>query len=534
MVQAGAHGRHGASAGRNADGPGCSEKGEPDGKFQSEGPVNDRGSNLTVLQRGNALFQRRMRRERILGIFNLDGKPFLLNNLVMMAEQIAHRGPDSEGCFVENKVSLGHVRLSIIDLSVDANQPMFSDDRNLAIVFNGEIYNFDEVKKELSGKYTFKTKSDTEVILNAYKEWGDDCLNKFNGMFSFVIYNRFEKTLFAARDRFGIKPFYYYSDNELFIFGSEIKAILASQKVKAELNESMLYDFIIFNRTDHNAETCFKEIHNLRPGHKLNLNIATAELNIQQWYFLPEIKTDKNDLEYYKTHLLDHLNESTRLHLVSDVPVGSALSGGIDSSSIVALMRQQMSANTKLYTFSAVYDKTWEKDEQKYIEILSKHIAIETNYTAPTADRLLENIDKLIYHQEEPFGSASLFASWCVYDAAHNKNIKVLLNGQGADELFAYDYMAAFYFYELLKKLKLVTLLSEMYQFRKKQKYGVKFTFSLFAFLLLPKFLRNKAISSSQQIINKDFFNEYKNKSNFYNTFFDSKSLNENVKNQIQ
>jgi asparagine synthase (glutamine-hydrolysing) len=465
----------------------------------------------------------------------IDFKNIKENDVIVkcMMQSIKHRGPDSDGYYINNNVALGHVRLSIIDLSEEANQPMLSDGSNFIIVYNGEIYNYLEIKAELSHKYSFKTKSDTEVILNSYQEWGEDCLHKLNGMFSFVIYDKAREEIFAARDRMGIKPFYYFHDTNYFIFGSEIKAILESRKIQSEINDSMLYDFIVFNRTDHTAKTCFNNIFNLRPGHKLMLDTKTGNLNIDQWYFLPEIIKEDYNFEYYKKALTEKLNDSISLHLVSDVPVGSALSGGLDSSAIVALMREQMQKEKQLYTFSAVYDKTWEKDETRYIEELAKYLNIESNYTYPTAQRLMADLDKLIYHQEEPFASASLFASWCVYSEARNKNIKVLLNGQGADELFGYEYMAAFYFYELLRNVKIGRLFREIYLFNKKQIFGTKFTFKLFAFLLLPKFLKNKAIGSFQPIIAKDFFNKYKNKSNFFTTFFNSKTFNENVKNHL-
>ncbi|MDD3877306.1 MAG: asparagine synthase (glutamine-hydrolyzing) [Bacteroidales bacterium] len=468
----------------------------------------------------------------IIGIIDLK-KDFKDSSVIKnMMQSIKHRGPDGEGFFVESNVALGHVRLSIIDLSEEANQPMFSPDNNLLIVFNGEIYNFQDVKNELSSTYQFSTKSDTEVILNAYKEWGEDCLHKFNGMFAFAIYNRNEKTIFAARDRFGIKPFYYYLNEDFFIFGSEIKAILASDYVKAELNEEMLYDFIVFNRTDHTTQTCFKNINNLRPGHKILLNSQTGNCTIEQWYTLPDLKKENKSLAFYKDTLLKQLNESIRLHLVSDVPVGSALSGGLDSSALVTLMRRQMPDETMLHTFSAVYDKNWEKDEQKYIEALKKHIVINTTYTTPTAEKLLADLDKLIYQQEEPFASASMFASWCVYRKAHENGIKVLLNGQGADEVFAYDYMAAFYFYELFLGYNWFSLIKELWYFYRKQAYPL-FTIKLFAFLIAPAFLKNRLIKASDPLIKKDFFAKYKDKSHFHKTFFKSKTLNENVKNHL-
>lgn len=450
-----------------------------------------------------------------------------------MMRSIKHRGPDGEGCFIDENLALGHVRLSIIDLTDSANQPMFSDDNNISIVFNGEIYNYLDVKNELiTKKYSFKTNSDTEVIINAYKEWGEDCLHRFNGMFALAIYDRTKNNIFLARDRFGIKPFYYFKNNDNFVFCSEIKGLLASNLINAEINEKTLFDFIVFNRTDHVEDTCFKDIKNLRPGHSAIVDLQKKELTIKQWYFLPEIKD--NNLSYIENEaqLYKKLFESTQLHLVSDVPVGAALSGGLDSSSIICLMREVLPDDFKISSFSAVYDKNWEKDETKYIESVVKEKNIDANYVYPKPEDLLTEIDELIFNQEEPFASASIFASRKVYQEVNKKNIKVLLNGQGADELLAYDYMAAFYFYELFVKIKWIKLIKELFLFNKKQASS-KFTLQLLAFLLSPKFMKNKLISFSNNIINKDFFDTYKNESNFNQTFFANKTLNQNVKNHL-
>jgi len=470
----------------------------------------------------------------ICGIVNFknDFETYLL--VRQMMKSIKHRGPDGEGCFVENNVALGHVRLSIIDLSEKANQPMLSYDNNLIIIYNGEIYNYQEIKKKLTNKYKFITNSDTEVILYAYMEWGEECLHKFNGMFAFVIYDKSKQNLFVARDRYGIKPFYYFHNSNYFIFGSEIKAILQTGICNPMVNEEMLYDFIAFKFTDHSKETCFKDVFNLLPGHKLNLNVKTGKIAVAKWYFLPDIEIkQKHDLQHYACLLNEAINNSVSLHLVSDVPVGLALSGGLDSSSIAVMMKKQISYEIEFSSFSAIYDEKWEKDEKKYIDILTNNLNIKANYTYPTAKKLLTNLDKLIYHQEEPFGTAALFASWCVYEEANKNNIKVLLNGQGADELFGYNYMAAFYFYELLIKFKLIKAIREIYLFNKKQIYHNKFTFTLLASLFMPEYLKNKTFGTFQPIINKDFYNKYKTRSNVLSSFFNTKSFAVSVKNHL-
>ncbi len=468
----------------------------------------------------------------ISGIINYNNKEIDKKQIEDMLISIKHRGPDGQGIFIDNNLALGHVRLSIIDLSEQANQPMFSENKEISIVFNGEIYNYKEIKEQLQNKYNFQTNSDTEVIIYAYKEWGKDCLHKFNGMFAFAIYDKSEGTVFLVRDRFGIKPFFYYNDENNFIFSSEIKGILASNITKAEINEKSLFYFIVFNRTDHVEDTCFKKIKNLRPGHFATINLKTNELVIKQWYFLPEIKENTLSFNDNKNLLHEKLIKSIKLHLVSDVPVGSALSGGIDSSIIVSLMRENLPKDSLISSFSAVYDKSWDKDESKYVESVVNEKSIDANYVYPTSEMLLKEIDDLILKQEEPFASASILASRKVYQEANKKNIKVLLNGQGADEIFAYDYMAAFYFYEIFVKIKWLKLIKELFLFNKKQSHS-KFTFQLFAFLLAPKFMKNRLISLSNNIINKDFFEKYKNESNFSQTFFATKTLNENVKNHI-
>lgn len=468
----------------------------------------------------------------ICGIISFTDKPIEENRILKIINTIKHRGPDDEGYFIDNKIGLGHVRLSIIDLTEAGHQPMYSNDNNYVIVYNGELYNYLELKKELSSGYEFISSTDTEVILAAYREWGEKCLSRFNGMFAFAIYDKQKEVIFAARDRYGIKPFYYYQDEETFVFCSEIKGILSIMNNKAVLNEEALYDFVVFNRTDHSASTCFKNIYNLRPGHFVIINPSAKTVNRSIWYFLPEIEKKKIDKENCIKELYDKLLNSIKLHLVSDVPVGSALSGGIDSSGIVSLMKEVLPSTNQISAFSAVYDPNWEKDETKYINEIVKSKDLKLHLVYPVAEELHKEIDELIYHQEEPFASASMFASWKVYEEANKRNIKVLLNGQGADELFAYDYMAAFYFQELFYKIKWIKLIKEILLFHKKQAAS-GFTLKLFLFLISPEFLKNKLITFSDNLVNKEFFKKYINQSDFNRDFFNSRNLNENVRNHL-
>ena len=448
-----------------------------------------------------------------------------------MNTAIKHRGPDGEGSFTHKHTSIGHVRLSIIDLDKKSNQPMFSGDGNLALSFNGEIYNYKALKTELSN-YSFKTNSDSEVILAAYIKWGEKCLKKLNGMFSFVIYDKKKETLFGARDAFGIKPFYYHKSNDFFIFSSEIKGILSTEKIEAKLNKSTFYDFVAFNRTDHLEDTCFTGVKNLRPGCCININIRNKKNSIRQWHSNYVENEHKLLFKEVQEQLKKKLKNSVSLHLISDVEVGSALSGGIDSSTIVGLIRK-IDQDRTINVFSAVYDEKWERDEKIYVDEVVKEKKLSAHYVFPNGEDLLKDLEKLIYQQEEPFASASIFAGWSVYKKATEEKIKVLLNGQGADEIFGYDYMAAYYFKELFFKLKWIKLFKELYFFIAKQA-SVNFTLKLFVFLLAPKIVRNKMLNVSSNIINNKFFKDYNSFSKFNSEFFKSKGLNESAKKHLE
>ncbi|MEI6040071.1 MAG: asparagine synthase (glutamine-hydrolyzing) [Candidatus Berkelbacteria bacterium] len=476
----------------------------------------------------------------IVGIYNLSEKDneIKLDQVVKkMTDSIAHRGPDDEGFYVENKVALGHRRLAIIDLSPLGHQPMFSEDSNLVIVFNGEIYNYLELAEELEGLgHSFKSKCDTEVILHAYEEWGEKSLNRFLGMWAFVLWDKSKQEMFCSLDRWGVKPFYYVLDKEKFVFGSEIKAIFQYPGVKREPNYANIFDFLVFNRTDHNQDTCFSGVKRLMPGHWLKIN-RDGKVICKKWYTIKyqtyKFNHKDDDLIANSKHLRLLLEKSVELRLRSDAPVGSCLSGGLDSSTIVALVKNKY-VNTNLKTFSAVFPGSW-ADESRYIKLVNKKFSLKNYQVEPTSKDLLKDVKKLIYHQEEPFGSSSIFASWSVMKLAHKHKIKVLLDGQGGDEILAgYPYMAGFYFYEIFKNGHLICAITEMIKFWKKQKFNFLSAFQIFIFKLSPKFLQNKFLRFSSSWIDRDFFNKYEKKSRFAESFFSANSLNESLANHLK
>lgn len=369
-------------------------------------------------------------------------------------------------------LALGNRRLAIIDLSPAGHQPMSNEDRTIWIVHNGEIYNYKEIRDELKAVgYKFFSNSDTEVIINAYQEWNQDCLMKFNGMWAFCIWDVKKQKLFCARDRFGIKPFYFYLDNEMFAFASEIKPLL-HLNIKKKPNDSVIYDFLKYGLLDHTNETFFKEIRKLPPAHYLTINFE-GNLNIQRYWDV-EISNrvnNKNDQLSNTQEFLDIFIDAVKLRLRSDVPIGSCLSGGLDSSSIVCVANDLMFPEGNLLdynrqkTFSACFnDKHF--DEREYIEEVIKNTNVERNYVFPDPDGFLRTLDNLLWHQEEPFGGTSIYAQWCVIRRAKEKGVKVLLDGQGGDEqLCGYRKFYIFYLFELLKKKKIFRFLFEFLSF---------------------------------------------------------------------
>lgn len=385
-----------------------------------------------------------------------------------MTDVIAHRGPDGKGYenFLNGSLWFGHRRLSIIELSSLGHQPMSYHNKEYWITFNGEIYNYIEIREELLDKgYKFSTHSDTEVILAAYCEWGEECLHRFNGMWAFVIYDVKRNRIFASRDRFGVKPLYYwFSEDEMLGFGSEIKQFTVLPGWKSLINSSRTYDYLYWGLFNHTDETMFKNVYQLKGGHFLildlnNESIDKENLEIKKWYYPPE-ENFTGTYEEAKAKIKDLFIESIQLRLRADVEAAFLLSGGIDSSSIVCAADKHL-LKGKFQTYSAcAHEKKY--DESEYIQFVLNETKAKPNYTFPTLKNLLESMDSLIWHQDEPFGSTSIYASWEVFEMVSKEN-KVVLDGQGADELLAgYGTYFGAHLVGLIKDGNLDKLLSEV------------------------------------------------------------------------
>ena len=444
-----------------------------------------------------------------------------------MMRTIKHRGPDDDGVFVKENIGLGFVRLSIIDLTLAGHQPMFSTDKRYVILLNGEIYNYIELREELQRKdYIFRSGSDTEVLLNSFIEWGESFLHKLNGMFAFVILDTLANELFAARDRFGIKPFYYYHDQNQFIFASDIPPILTIVDHEREPEDSVIFDYLVFNRTNHSKKTFFRNIQKLQHGH--TLTVKPGMVNIDRWYSLPDQISHYNSIPFSDKDFLHEFKSSINLQLRSDVPVGTCLSGGLDSSAITALVLNNKQ-DVDLHSFSAVYRKNQKGDESEYIaEFKEKNLKL--HYTFPTDESLLEDINDFIVTMSEPFPTTSIYAEYKVMELAKNY-CTVLLNGQGADELLAgYHYFYGYYFRDLMKSNSWGKFLNEVFQYTITHKsiYGLK----TLGFSMSPRSLRH---FKNHDFMDQDFYNDFYNKTNsLFDVFYKSKTLKEFLINHFE
>ena len=346
------------------------------------------------------------------------------DNIKKMADLIAHRGPDSEGYYTDENIALGFRRLSIIDLN-NGSQPIYNEDKSKVIIFNGEIYNFEPLRKDLIKKgHTFTTKTDTEVILHGYEEYGEKILDKLRGMFAFVIYDKNTKELFAARDFYGIKPLYYAKMGNTFIFGSEIKSFLIHPHFKKELNYKMLEYYLTFQYSPGN-ETFFKNVYKLMPGHYLKYK--NGKLEIKKYYEI-KFKQDKSKTyDEWKQGIKERLADSIKAHKISDVEVGSFLSSGVDSSYIAAC-----SDVDKTFTVGFNNEKY---SEINYAKDLSEKINTQNISKIITKEEYFKNLPNIIYYMDEPVADPSAIALYFVTQIA-SENVKVSLSGEGADEIF--------------------------------------------------------------------------------------------------
>ena len=348
--------------------------------------------------------------------------------LERMTGKLRHRGPDDSGLWCADGVGFGHQRLSIIDID-GGHQPMATADGLLWITYNGEIYNYIELKADLQENgHNFRTQCDTEVLLQMYAAYGQECLGQLNGMFAFAIWDTHEKRLFAARDRLGIKPLYYYWDGELFAFASEPKALLAHPRIIPEINRESLEDYLNLQYC-LGDKTLFKGIKRLLPGHCLNLQ--DGRLQVQQYWDLSF--TGEGDSGDLTEQLQDLMRDSVRLRLRSDVPVGAHLSGGLDSSAVSSLAADLLGG--PLQVFTCGFKDADRYDETRYARLVGDHIGAVYHEYFPTAQDLAETFERLIYWLDEPVAGAAVFPQYFLSKLA-SENVKVVLGGQGGDEIF--------------------------------------------------------------------------------------------------
>jgi asparagine synthase (glutamine-hydrolysing) len=386
------------------------------------------------------------------------GENVLRDDVLSMNRAILHRGPDGSGCFAEDCAALGHVRLAILDLSAGGAQPMYNESSSLVLVFNGEIYNYIELREELLAKgHVFRSRSDSEVILHAFEEWGEECVKRFNGMWAFGIWNRVTQRLFISRDRLGVKPLYFKAESDSFIFSSELKGITAVRSL-TKANRGKVHDYLAYGYRVNDGQTFFAEVNELPPGH--NLTLENGGWSITRYWHLPERETHQplsnNQGEERRQALHELLGNAVRLRFRSDVPVALLQSGGLDSSIIACIVNDLLAKGDlearKVLALTAHFPGS-EYDEVEVVErLLSSlpHIDLET--VEISGKHLSEHLHDFIRQIGEPVASPTSFAHWSLMKELKKQGIKCVINGQGADEAFA-GYIRYIIGYRLLDLL---------------------------------------------------------------------------------
>lgn len=371
----------------------------------------------------------------IVGVINKKGERVEREMIDRMNRVMIHRGPDADGVFVENNIGLGHRRLSIVDLSEDGNQPMYSGDEKFVIVYNGEIYNYCELKEQLQeAGATFHNDTDTEVILEAYRYWGMECTEKFNGMWSFALYDREKKGIFFSRDRFGVKPLYVLDMEDKFLFASEIKCITEICPEQKIVDIVQIARYLENVQEDSDEHTFYKNIHNFPKSHNMFYDLNSNRMVYKKFWEInvPEFKKKwktNNPCKMFRTLFED----AVKIRLRADVEVGASLSGGLDSSTIVSIVHKKY--GIKMNTFSSIYSEK-NCNEKEFIDCVNSHADTTSHYIYPDeSNDILNDMKELLYYHDGPCQSASPYSGYCVYRGVKNR-VKVLLDGQGADELF--------------------------------------------------------------------------------------------------
>ncbi|OGN10615.1 MAG: asparagine synthase (glutamine-hydrolyzing) [Candidatus Yanofskybacteria bacterium RIFCSPHIGHO2_02_FULL_41_11] len=443
----------------------------------------------------------------IAGIIENKGKEVSKANLKRMTDSVAHRGPDDEGVFLNGNIGLGHRRLSIIDVSSAGHQPMPNKDRTLWITFNGEIYNYIELKKKLGGKY--QTSTDTEVILAYYEKWGADCVKKFNGIFAFAIWDDNKKILFCARDHLGVKPFYYMHKNGVFYFASEIKAILAVVKSKIEPNDSIIYDYLAYGYYHHSNQTFFKDICQIPAGHTLILK--NRNIKIENYWNLPEkiINRKNTGGQDVAEEFAEILKNSVKIQLRSDVPVGMQLSGGLDSSLVVSMANKITGGQKNFRLFSFVYGK--HKDiEKPYMEALAKRIGWDLEFFEILPSDLQNYMGSMVKSQDEPFPGLPTLGLHVLAEFSRKNKIPVILGGQGGDEIGAgYEYYMGAYLLDVAQRHGPDTATAELISYENlhsfKKNDHSKFLLNTVNSYLASGTSQDGTSFAKPEILNKDF-----------------------------
>jgi asparagine synthase (glutamine-hydrolysing) len=372
----------------------------------------------------------------IAGIIHFNQTPVRQEALQLMTDAIKHRGPDGEGFYVHDNIGFGHRRLAIIDLSEAGAQPMTRF--GCTITYNGEIYNYIELRKELQQLgWQFGTQTDTEVVLAAYRAWGSDCVNRFNGMWAFALHDPARQMVFCSRDRFGEKPFYYASVEEGWIFGSEIRALRAAMRHTPSPSEKMMARFMVFEQAEHPTETFFEGIHKLPAAHSLEVDLCTGSVKLKQYYWPRATNAWQCISEADAVaELQSRFQKAVSLRLRSDVPVGTCLSGGLDSSAIAAFASKLYNPKVQqAFTGITAGSADTTRDETPYAKQVAEALGMAWKHCQPIAQDLENVFERVLDIQEEPFDSASVLMQHLVMQLAHDAGLKVLLDGQGADEL---------------------------------------------------------------------------------------------------
>jgi asparagine synthase (glutamine-hydrolysing) len=401
----------------------------------------------------------------IAGLIMLDGAPPDLERLAAMTRAVAHRGPDGEGIDIVGAVGFGHRRLAIVDLSPAGGQPMATADGRLRITFNGEIYNHVELRDELRALgHDFRTRTDTEVILESWRRWGPSCLTRFNGMWAFAMHDRSSDEVFLARDRFGVKPLYYARIGQALAFGSEIRQLLPLlPSVRA--NRKVLDEFLLAGIDEPHRATFFEGVSKLPAAHSLTIRLEDASLTETRWYSIGERPgLSKADAETAWRECRDRLEDAVRLRLRADVPVGTCLSGGLDSSAVAALAAGPYLAmrGERFRAITAVSEES-ATDESPFARAVAERAGLDWITVRPTPEDFAASVDDVVRTQEEPFGGPSILMQWFVMRTAREHGIPVMLDGQGGDEtLLGYRRYFAAVMLEQLRERGVPGMLREL------------------------------------------------------------------------